>query len=807
MRRVLFYFSILSILFIGPAGRGLAQSSATGPGAALRVAGLKASVTVHRDERGIPYIEAASDRDLYFAQGYITAADRLWQMDLLRRTARGELAEIFGRVAFEEDKRRRTYGFAKLSEAVAAKLAGEARELAEAYAAGVNAFIEATPETSLPSEFRILKYKPRPWTPADSLVISFLMHESLSTTWQTDVMRAAMASLPKEQRDQLLMEFTPMDTPVVGGDGASGRAWERGSGSKLPAKSVSLNSGVSMDLVAKANEDWAVAQRSLERIGLGAEDLAASNNWVVSGKRSVTGKPLLASDPHLSPSVPGIWYLVHLSSPGMRVAGVSIPGISNVIIGHNEHIAWGMTNLAPDVQDLYREKFDGPRYQTPAGWKEAEIRREEIRVRKQPTSPETEIVTHEVTITRHGPVVLEKDGARYALRWTVWDTTPDAMIAFHQLNRARNWKEFTEAIRRFGGATQNYVYADVAGNIGYYGAGVIPTRRSGDGSVPYDGTTDDGEWTGWIPFEKLPHVFNPPSGLIATANARVVGRDYPYHLTHSWSAPYRQKRINDLLGAKQKLSLEDFRATQADTFAIGGSTFAKAIVKLFGDNAQDAKLKESLKLFAEWDGRAAPDSRAALLVHEMRDLFSTWVVSAAIGEPLAKQYRWTNRHALMDRIVTEWPAAWLPKFHPDWKDFVKSVHDKARANLAGRLGEDESKWTFGNQVQVRLNHPLAAAPLVGTQFKIDAFPQNGNGYAGGLGPTVNVGPTVSMRLLADPSNWDNSRHGILLGQSGNPQSPHYKDQLPDWRNVSPRVFPFSKEAVQKAATSRVILQP
>jgi penicillin amidase len=470
-----------------------------------------------------------------------------------------------------------------------------------------------------------------------------------------------------------------------------------------------------------------------------------------------------------------------------------------------------MTNLGPDVQDLYAEKFDPAnpkRYQTPSGWMDAEIRREEIKVRKSPTDSETEIVAHEVTVTRHGPVVLQRGDEKYALRWTALDTSREMVTAFFNLARARNWKEFTTAISSYAGATQNFIFADVDGHIGYYGAGYIPIRKTGDGSVPYDGATDDGEWTGYIPFDKLPHVFDPPSGMIVTANARIVGKDYPYHLTHAWSAPYRQKRINDLLSAKSKLTIDDYRATMGDVYAIGGSTFAREIVKLFnGDAKVDDKWKASLKLLAEWDGKVTADSRAALLVHEMRDVFANRITSAAIGEEKAKQYRWTNRHVLMDKIVTEWPAAWLPKYHPDWKDFVKSCHDAARANLAKRLGDDEAKWTFGQDVKIRFNHPLASAPLVGNQFKIEPIPQNGNGYAGGLGPTVNVGPSVSMRLIADPSNWDNSQHGITLGESGNPQSPHYKDQLEDWRNVTPRVFPFTQQAVSKVAKNVVTLVP
>lgn len=780
-----------------------AQTPASTP-ETLRLAGLRAPVTVARDGRGIPYIEAANDHDLMFAQGYVTASDRLWQMDLLRRTGRGELAEIFGSVALEEDKRRRTYGFARMSETSAGMLSDTALDALTAFAAGVNAFIQSRTEQTLPVEFRILQYRPRLWIAADSLVIGYLMAESLSSTWRTDVMRAALARLPKEQRDDLLIEFTESDTPVVGSDKAKA-ARQAGKSTAQVALPVSV------EALRQAMWASAVEQQSLDRVGLGAQDWAASNNWVVSGKRTVTGKPLLANDPHLSPTVPSIWYLVNLSAPGVRVAGVSIPGINGVIIGHNERIAWGMTNLAPDVQDLYREKFDGTRYATPTGWKEAEVRRETINVRTAPTGTATEAVTLNVLVTRHGPVVLEKDGERYALQWTVLDPSRESVTTFLKLNRARNWKEFTEAISGFAGATQNFIYADVDGHIGYYGAGYIPIRKSGDGSVPYDGATDDGEWTGVIPFGKLPHVFDPPSGVIVTANARIVGRDYPYFLTHNWASPYRQKRINDLIAAKPKLTVEDFQAIQADNYAIGGATFARAVVKRFGDTASSAelsaKLKESLALLAAWDGRAAPDSRAALLVHEWRAAFARTVLTSAIGPELTRQYSWDNLHSLLDRIVTEWPARWLPKDTKTWEDVLVITEAEARASIENKLGADERKWTFGQAVQVRFAHPLVGARLVGTQFKLEPFPQSGYGHGPGIGPTPNVGPAVSMRLIADVSNWDNTRHGITVGQSGDPRSPHYQDQLNDWRKVTPGVFPFSKTAVTRAARQSLVLTP
>lgn len=783
-------------------GTNLAQSANT-----LRVAGLKDKVTVQRDERGIPYIEANNDHDLYFAQGYVTASDRLWQMDVLRRTARGEMAEIFGKTVLEEDNRRRTYGFARLSEQAAANVSAEMRPLLTAYANGVNAFIASCDDKTLPLEFRILQYKPRPWTMADSLSIGLIMHESLTSSWQLDVMRAAFADLPKAKYEQLFNEYSTMDTPVVGSDNGKAKA----------KKAVASNIKIGSDLLALAMQDEAIRQRSVERIGFHAEELAASNNWVVSGKRTTTGKPLLSSDPHLALTVPPIWYLINLSAPGVRVAGVSIPGIHCVIIGHNERIAWGMTNIGPDAQDLYKEKFDAAnpkRYQTPQGWKDAEVRTEEIKVRIVPTKPETETVKLDVTVTRHGPIVLEKDNQRFALKWTALDASLDWAGSFHRLNRARNWKEFCAALSTYAGAPQNHVYADVDGHIGYYGARYIPIRKSGDGSVPYDGSTDEGEWTGFIPFEKLPHLFDPPAGYIATANARIVGKDYPYFISHSWAGPYRQKRIHDLLKQNKKFSADDFRAIQGDDFAIGGKLFADAVLKQFSGsqapassvNGGGSPMSSTLNVLAAWDGRAHPESRGAALIAEMRTAFINRVLASALGAERARQYRWGNRETLIDTLVTTWPKEWLPKEFATWKDLLVACEADARANLTKQLGSDEAKWTFGNAVQIKFNHPLAIAPMVGAQFKIDALPQRGTG-GGGLGATVNVGPSVSMRLIADTSNWDNTQHTISTGQSGDPKSPHYKDQIMDWYNVTPRVFPFTKPAVQKAAKRTVTLIP
>jgi penicillin amidase len=774
----------------------------------LRLAGLRARVTVRRDERGIPYIEAANEADLYFAQGYVTASDRLWQMDLLRRSARGELAEIFGKSVLEEDKRHRIYGFAKVAEVEVSEASPQARAILEAYARGVNAFISSRDAKSWPLEFQILRYSPRPWTPVDSLLVIKTFAEALNTTWDTDIMRAALSGLPAEKRDALLPETSPLDVLVVGSDRAVNK---RRAGRARTQPNPSSDHAHDMATPRALAEVRETTARTLERIGLAAFRLAASNNWVVSGSRTTTGKPLLANDPHLPPSAPSIWHMAHLSAPGLRCAGVTAPGLPGIVIGHNERIAWGFTNVGPDVQDLYLEKFDKEnprRYMTPAGWREAEVRREEIRVRKAFTSAETETVTLDVTVTRHGPIIFEKNNARYALRWTALDPKLNEAEAFHGLNRARDWKEFRDALSRYTGPMQNMVYADVEGHIGYMAAGRVPIRRSGDGSLPYDGGGDAGEWTGYIPFDKLPHLFDPPSGFIVTANQRIVGHDYPYHLTREWPAPYRARRIHELLQAKQKLSSADFRAIQGDTYSIPGHLFAREVVRTALESdappAGGDKWRETLRLLDGWDGRVNADSRPAALAATMRSAFSRRIFTAALGADLAKEYDWANDDTLIDRLIKEQPHEWLPKEFRNYAALLRACHEDARSTLTERLGADESQWTWGGYTQARFPHPLASAPLIGQRFLIPPFPQNGSG-AGIV--TVNVGRAVSMRLIADAKDWDKTEQGIALGQSGDPSSPHWKDQLEDWRNVTPRVFPFTKESVALATRETLVLTP
>jgi len=797
--RLLLLLSFLCAL--PPAARAQTPAPAQAAPSVARLQGLKRSVTVRRDERGIPYIEAADELDLYFAQGYVTASDRLWQMDLFRRTARGELSEIFGKATLEDDKRRRTYGFAQVAEESISRTNPAQRAILEAYAHGVNAYIDSLDERSLPVEFQILGFRPRHWTPADTAIIGKNFAEALSNTWQVDVARAAFAGLPAEKRAALFPTTSPLDLPVVGTDTLPSKPG-------APAPGRSALPAVPAEVLAELESVRETTRRTLERVGLYAEELAASNNWVVSGKRTATGKPLLANDPHLAPSAPSIWYLTHLSAPGLRVAGVTSPGVPGIIVGHNERIAWGMTNLGPDVQDVYREKFDPQnprRYQTPSGWRDAVVRREEIKVRKGMMGAETEVVPFEVTATHHGPVVLRKGGEAYALRWTALSPSANEFAGFYKLNRARNWAEFQGALRDYAGPTQNFIYADVEGHIGYYGAGQIPVRQSGDGSLPYDGTKDEGEWKGFIPFPELPHVFDPPSGIIVTANNRMVGTSYPHHLTHLWAPPSRARRIHDLLTARQKLTSDDFRNVLGDAYTLSGVAFTREVVKVAreaGLDAKDEKWRETVRLFESWDGQLTPEARAPRLAVEMYGAFRQKILAAAVGAELAREYRWNS--LFFDRVIRERPSEWLPKEFKTYAELLDAAHRETRASLSKSLGADETKWTWGGGLAVNFSHPLAGVPLVGKPFQIEPFPQRGGG---GLFASPNVGQAVSMRLIADASNWDRTQQGIPLGQSGDPNSPHWQDQLSDWRASTPRVFPFTRAAVARAARQTQTLAP
>jgi penicillin amidase len=749
----------------------------------IPLSGLKSQVKVSRDARHIPYISATNENDLYFVQGYITASDRLWQMDMMRRLARGETAELSGKMTLEEDKRWRRLGFTKIAEDSYQFLSPELKSALDNYAKGVNDYIASLDDNTLPVEFRILQYKPRPWTPADTLITGKILADALSSTWRLDLLKATlMQALPKEKFDELAEVRSEYDVIMFGKDAAIKRA----------SPGDPLSHFVDKDVLAVANRLEAVRDASLARIGLYAEDLAASNNWVISGKRTADGKPILANDPHLSPTAPGIWYMTHLETPSLRVAGVTFPGVPGIVLGHNEHIAWGATNVGPDVQDLFLETFDAEgRAKTPNGWERPTIRKETINVRTNLLKTETQPDTIEVVETRNGVVILEEGGKRYSLKWTARDPRNVDFEAFFRLNRAKNWEEFRTALSTYRGATQNFVYADSNGNIGWQVAGGIPTRRAGDGSLPYDGSTNDGEWTGYIPLKDLPNLFNPQSGLIVTANQRIVGTDYKYpQLVRDFAPPWRARRIYDLLRSESKATMDTVRAAQYDSYNIPLFNLAKEIVKA---NAASAETLDALR---EWNGQMTPDSTAALVINEIRNCIASHIADNSRSAPAV-----AIRERILDRAVRERNRLWLPTSVPDYETLMRSCDADSASTLEKRYGADRSKWVWGHVSVARFTHPLASAPLIGAQFKTP------NVGISGSGQTPNVASGVSMRFIASPGNWDATRHVIPLGQSGDPRSKHFTDQFDLWRTGEPAVFPFSKQAVEKAAKVKIEFVP
>ncbi|MGB7069941.1 MAG: penicillin acylase family protein [Pyrinomonadaceae bacterium] len=752
----------------------------------LVLSGLDKPVTVRRDGRGIPYIEAESDADLYFSQGYVTASDRLWQMDLLRRAARGETAEIFGKTTLEEDKRWRTLGFAEIAGASIKLLSPRVRAAMENYSRGVNAYISGLDERSLPPEFRILQYRPTDWKPSDTAIIGKILADALSSTWQHDLLRASLDGLSKEKLSELTDRVTPYDVVLFGSDARNGR--------KSVVDQMSSFRGLSGEALAVAYRNDFVRKISLDRVGLFAEELAASNNWVISGKRTADGKALLANDPHLNPSAPGIWYLTHLASPDMRVAGVTFPGVPGIVLGHNEYIAWGATNVGPDVQDLYVETFraDG-KYKSPSGWVSPQVRKEIIKVRSNLLKTETADTPFDVLETRNGVVVVDEGLKKYALKWTARNPSNDDFSSFYFANRAKNWVQFKDALRGYAGAAQNFVFADTTGNIGWQIAGKIPIRRSGDGSFPYDGATAAGDWTGNVPFDDLPHLYNPREGFIVTANQRTIGTSYKYQqILRDAASPWRARRIYNLLKKNRNVTADDISDIQNDVYNIPLANLSKKIVAVKGAS------KSTLDSLSNWDGRMTRESKAALLANEIDNCLASKIADQNKPAPAA-----LIRERILDAAVANDSKLWLPKEFANYSEFFQACDSEIRRSLSDpkRFGAGEINWTWGSLVRSRFPHPLAGVPFVGAQFATPSVALSGSGQ------TPNVASYVSMRLIATPGNWDMTSQVIPLGQSGDPRTTHFADQFEAWRSGERVLFPFTSKTVIAAVKSTLKLVP
>jgi penicillin amidase len=776
--------------------------------------GLMSEVSVERDNWGVPHIRAGSVEDLAEAQGYVMAQDRLWQMDLLRRAARGQLSEVLGPATLEIDKDFRILNFSRAVERDFGMMDPEARRMMEAYARGVNEYVQQH-MAHLPIEFTLLNYKPQPWQPTDTLVIGCYMYRTLTDTRAEEMGRAIVTEkVGAELAKDLYSPEAAMDHFVVGDPNAGKDAHatahsdsdEEDDDEEMDPSDVQKTkreipsgptaSGQTERSAALAEEvkNWlGESQREIRR-SLG------SNNWVVSGERTATGKPLLANDMHLDLTLPPIWYEVHLTAPGWNVKGFALPGAPLVVVGHNDRIAWGFTNNGADVLDLYIETFNPANldeYRVNGAWKKADVYDEVIKVKGEADQ-------HlRLLVTRHGPVVRQEGGKTYAMRWTVLE--PGALCNFFNwLGKAQNWSEFRQTIKGIWGPGQNVVYADVDGNIGYILGAHVPVRKKGHGEVPVPGDTDDYEWTGYIPLEELPQVFNPDSGMIVTANARVVGPNYKPYLTDHWEEPYRTARIYDLLHDKTGLRPEDMLKIQTDIYSYPHMFMAGQLAAAARTAPpKDPRAKKLLEEAKNWNGMA--DANSSVVSFLDATLYRTvdLILEPHLGEDTG-EYHW-RRVAFLQRVLTDRPGRWLPSNYKNYDELLSDAADRAAKYLEEKTKDgDPDDWEWKRFNYLDMLHPIGREGILKKLLSITNQAQSGTLWSP-RAASRHDGP--SERFVANLADWDQSIMLITGGESGQAGSEHYQDQFHYWFEGKAIYGPFSDAAEAKVRRHTLTLKP
>jgi penicillin G amidase len=766
----------------------------------VELSGLQGDVEILTDSWGVPHVYAGSRADLYYAQGYLHAAERFWQIDLTRRVAQGRLAELLGEIVLPLDRFFRTLGLWRTAKSWLPRADEDTRRIGLSYFEGFKAGAASLPK---PVEYQILASEPEIVQSFDEALVqtfsvALLMAFTLSPNWDFELVRYWIAKAVGPERARQL-------TPLFGAD---------------------------QPPVVPASDSFPGLVSELLRLSAQAGHVpgVGSNNWVVSGTKTTTGKPLLANDPHLKIQMPGVWMEMHLCSPDMEVAGVSLPGAPGVIIGHNRRVAWGFTNTASDVSDLYLEKLseDGKQYEYQGEWHPVEVVREEINVRN-----ETEPRIHEVRVTRHGPLLESTvegnlsptviEGSitdALALKWIHYDVVA-TQRGIEGMNLASNWEEFRKAAAAWPAPGQNMVYADVDGNIGYQFTGHVPIRAAGStGVVPQPGWTGESEWSGTIPFDDLPRTFNPECGYVATANYRMTDLDYPYHLTHDWELPYRVRRIVELLNEKQKLSHQDFARIQSDTYS---GIAAGILPTILGISATGPRESKALEIVKAWDRRMEAASAGAAIFTMWTTKIAEAVFKPKLGEELYRAYFGTRSwvtlwgyEALRD-ILRHPEAFWVGGDGADnlaARDRLTAAALAAACDdLQARFGEDAGSWRWGKLHTITFKHPLTTAmPPLGDLLSAGPF------EAPGADDTVNRGvfnpgedfldgAVASYRQIIDLGDFDRSLSIINTGNSGNPASPNYRDQSELWVKGEYHPAPFSREAVEKASAGRLLLTP
>jgi penicillin amidase len=760
---------------------------------AIRAPGLHGPVEVIRDHWGVPHIYANDLHDLFFAQSWVIVSERLFQFDFLSRLATGRLSEMFSELTLPIDRFVRTMGWNRIGERLGAAYDGRSMEMAAAFSAGARAWIETMPMK--PVEYQVLDLEPE--IPSDDQIAaigasaSVFMAYGLSRNWDHELLRAEIAERLGPEVMRTL--FPDLDTESS---------------------------------LVEAGKEGGADRTALLRDAILPASGQGSNNWVVDATRTTTGKPLLANDPHLAIAAPSIWFESHLSAPGYHAAGITLPFSPGIVIGHNERIAWGFTNTEGDVMDLYLERLseDRTKAEYNGTWEPVIIHREEISVRGH---DQPEVL--EVRETRHGPildsymvgiadpVVVEGGITRtYALQWAGADhgIQPSTILA---INTAGSWDEFREAVQGWQCPGQNMLYADVDGNIGYQLTGMYPIRRNGDGTVPVPGWTDEYEWDGWVPFDELPRSFNPEDGFLVTANNKMHDEGYRHNLGRDFLPPYRARRIAQMICELETHDAASFARMQTDTVSLPAADLLPALTAI---EPQSDRQKAALTLLTEWDRDIAADSAAAAVYEVWNKHIALRVLRPLLNdeELLTHFYgrrQWTNafQYQVLPNILAYPTARWWGRNGAEARDdALRETLDTALDELATALGEEMAAWRWGALHKATFAGRLALIPDLAEMFTAGVVEMGGDEqtvnqglFEPGWSYDVVVAP--SWRQILDLSDWDASLGTHTVGQSGNPESPHFADLLPLWAEGKHHPMPFTREAVERHVEGRLRLTP
>ncbi|MBO8155568.1 MAG: penicillin acylase family protein [Bacillaceae bacterium] len=752
-RRLLFILGILLVIGLSAIvflhiyiSRTLPQTEGT-----IEIDGLYARVEVIRDQSGVPHIKAQNEHDLFLAQGYITAQERMFQMELSRRLASGRLSEVVGKDALQSDRYFRTLGLRRAAEKSYTVYSDEAKEVMQWYADGVNAYLkDAQADYRLSVEFFLMGIEPEPWTPIDSLTIGKYMAFDLGGHWERQAFNYYLLHHFPEKKALELFPDYPDAAPTIIKDDEYVDIAEAFSSAVIP------------------------------------NPFNGSNNWVVDGSKTESGKPLLANDPHLGLDTPSIWFQTHLQSPDLNVSGVIFAGVPGIIVGHNDHIAWGVTNVGPDVQQLYLEKRhpeDPYKFLYENRWEQAEVIKETIFVKDE------EPVKLEVVETRHGPVISEfakKSGEEtvLSLRWTALDATTE-LEAVLELNRATNWDQFEKGLEKFLVPAQNFVFASTDGTIAYKANGLIPIYPDEkDALLPLEGWKKENEWRGFIPFDELPKVVNPDKGFIASANNKITPDNYPYHISHVWAQPYRYKRIEEFLSNRNGLTVKDMQKLQMDQLNLQAREFVPMFLTILEESRLSPDEQEAIQLLSGWNYMDDKHLAAPLIFHQWMEKIKHMLYEE-IPEEMMGFFKAKDQTTdeLLRKAYRGEAVSWIDE--KGGLESVLKVSLKETLNhLSSQYGDEMLVWNWGDDHQLRFDHPLSSVRFLNYFFNPeDPIPIGGSSVtvmAAAQGKDGMVNHGAPWRFVADLNHLSQAWHIVGPGQSGHFRSGWYHDQRDDW---------------------------